>query len=145
IPITASLDYHYSMAGRDVVLNASHIETPSSKVQFSGTLAAQTSKLDATFDSPDLLPWDDFINRLRGKAAEPKAIAGSFHWQGHVTGPLVRPTFSGHVMGTNARYDKLFWDEIEGDMSYSPEEFSFTRANVRRGRSAAQLELTLVL
>ena len=145
IPVTASLDYHYSMAGRQVVLSASHIDTPSSNVQFSGTLAAQTSKLDATFDSQDLMPWDDFINRIRGKDAEPKIIAGRFHWQGHVTGPLVRPTFSGHVMGTNARYDKLYWDEIDGDMSYSPEEFNFTRANVRRDRSSAQLELSLTL
>src|SRR5690242_4534772 len=145
IPVTASLDYHYSMAGRDVALNASHIDTPSSNVQFSGTLAAQDSKLDAIFDSRDLVPWDDFINRLRGRDAEPKVIAGSFHWQGRVTGPLARPTFAGHVMGTNARYDKLYWDGIDGDMSYSPREFSFTRANVRRGRSAAQLELSLML
>ena len=145
IPIAASLDYHYSMAARGVVLNASHIDTPSSNVQFSGTLAAETSKLDATFDSQDLAPWDDFINRLRGQDAEPKVIAGRFHWQGHVTGPLARPTFSGHVTGANARYDKLYWDEIEGDMSYSPQEFSFTRANVRRDRSSAQLELSLIL
>jgi translocation and assembly module TamB len=145
IPVTASFDYHYSMAGRDVMLNASHIETPSSKVQFSGILAAQASKLDATFDSQDLVPWDDFINRIRGKDAEPKLIAGSFHWQGHVTGPLARPTFTGHVTGTNARYDRLSWDELEGDMSYSPQEFSFTRANVRRDRSSAQLELSLML
>ncbi|PYU17805.1 MAG: hypothetical protein DMG32_27265 [Acidobacteria bacterium] len=145
IPVMASFDYHYSMAGRDVVLSASHIDTPSSNVQFSGTLAAQTSKLDAIFDSQDLVPWDDFINRLRGKDAEPKVIAGSFHWQGHVTGPLARPSFSGHVTGTKARYDKLSWDEIEGDMSYSPQEFSFTRANVRRDRASAQLELSLML
>lgn len=145
IPVTASLDYHYSMIGRNVVLNPSHIDTPSSNVQFSGTLAADTSKLDATFDSQDLVPWDDFINRIRGKDAEPKVIAGSFHWQGHVTGPLARPTFTGHVMGANARYDKLAWDEIEGDMSYSPQEFSFTRAKVRRDRSSAQLELSLML
>ena len=145
IPVTASLDYHYSMAGRGVVLNASHIDTPSSNVQFSGTLGAEASKLDATFDSQDLVPWDDFINRLRGKDAEPKLIAGSFHWQGHVTGPLVRPSFNGHVTGAKARYDKLSWDEIEGDMFYSPQEFSFTRANVRRDRSSAQLELSLTL
>jgi translocation and assembly module TamB len=145
IPVMASLDYHYSMAGRGVVLNASHIDTPSSNVQFSGTLAAETSKLDATFDSQDLVPWDDFINRLRGKDAEPKIVAGRFHWQGHVTGPLARPTFSGHVMGANARYDKLSWNEIEGDMTYSPQEFSLARANVRRDRSSAQLELSLML
>ncbi len=114
-------------------------------MQFSGTLAARDSKLDATFDSQDLMPWDDFINRIRGKDAEPKVIAGRAHWQGHITGPLVGPTFTGHVMGTNARYDKLYWDEIDGDMSYSPQEFSFTRANVRRDRSSAQLELSLML
>jgi translocation and assembly module TamB len=145
IPVTASLDYHYSMAARGVVLNASHIDTPSSSVKFSGTLAAQASKLDATFDSQDLVPWDDFINRLRGKDAEPKVIAGRFHWQGHLTGPLAGPTFAGHVTGANARYDRLSWDEIEGDMSYSPEEFSFNRANVRRDRSSAQLDLSLTL
>ncbi len=145
IPIMASLDYHYNMAARGVVLNASHIDTPSSSVQFSGTLAAENSKLDATFNSQDLVPWDDFINRIRGKDADPKVIAGRFHWQGHVTGPLARPTFAGHVMGANARYDRLSWDEIEGDMSYSPEEFSFTRANVRRDRSSAQLDLSLKL
>ena len=37
------------------------------------------------------------------------------------------------------------WDEIEGDMTYSPEEFSLTRANVRREPSSAQLELSLML
>jgi translocation and assembly module TamB len=145
IPVTATLDYHYSMTGRQVALNPSHIETPSSTVQFSGTLAAQTSKLDATFDSQDLVPWDDFINRIRGQDAEPKVIAGRAHWQGRVIGPLVRPTFSGHVVGTNARYGNLSWDALEGDMSYSPEEFSFTRANVRRDRSSAQIEFSMML
>ena len=145
IPVTASLNYHYSMAARDVVLDASHIDTPTSSVQFGGTLAADASKLDVTFDSRDLTPWDDFINRLRGKDAEPKIISGRAHWQGSVAGPLAGPTFAGHVVGTNARYERLMWDEIEGDMIYSPREFSLTRANVRRLPSSAQLELSLAL
>ncbi len=145
IPVMARLNFHYSMGSRDVVLTDSQISTPSSNVQFSGTLAAQASNLEATFDSQDLARWDDFINRIRGKDAEPKVIAGRFHWQGHLTGPLVRPTFTGHVRGTEAHYDKLSWDEIEGDMAYSSEGFSFTRANVRRDRSSAQLELSLML
>ena len=40
------------------------------------------------------------INRLRGKNAEPKIIAGLFHWQGRLTGPLAGPTFTGHVTGS---------------------------------------------
>jgi len=145
IPVTASLNYHYSMAAREVVLEASHIDTPTSTVQFGGTLAAEASKLDVVFDTQDLAPWDDFINRLRGEDAEPKTIAGRAHWQGSIAGPLGGPTFAGHVVGTNARYDRLMWDQIEGDMIYSPEEFSLTRANVRRDPSSAQLELSLML
>src|SRR5579883_957172 len=145
IPVSASLNYHYNMLDRDVVLAASHIDTPTSNVEFAGTLAAQASKLDVMFDSQDLLPWDDFINRIRGADAEPKIIAGRAHWQGYVTGPLAGPTFSGHVVATNARYDKLLWDQIEGDMAYSPEKFSLARANVRRDRSSAQLDLSLTL
>jgi translocation and assembly module TamB len=145
IPVSASLNYHYNMLSRDVVLAASHIDTPTSNVEFAGTLAAQDSKLDVMFDSQDLRPWDDFINGIRGKDAEPQVIAGRAHWQGYVTGPLAGPAFSGHVVATNARYDKLLWDQIEGDMTYSPEEFTLSHANVRRDRSSAQLDLSLVL
>ena len=62
-----------------------------------------------------------------------------------MTGPLGGPTFAGHVKGTNSRYDRLYWDEIEGDMSYSPDGFSFTRATARRGPSSAQIEYSMAL
>ncbi len=62
-----------------------------------------------------------------------------------MTGPIVAPTFAGHVKGSNARYDKLYWDELEGDMTYSPDGFDFVRARATRGSSSAQLELSLTL
>lgn len=145
IPVTARLDYQYSMASGSVVLAASDISTPASHVQFTGTLGARDSAMNAIFDSQDLTNWDDFINRIRGRNADPRVIAGRFHWQGRMTGPLARPTFSGHVKGNEARYDRLYWDEVEGDMTYSPDNFRFVRANVRRGPSSAQLELSLTL
>ena len=70
-------------------------------------------------------------------------IAGQAHWQGRLTGPIVAPTFAGHVKGTNARYDRLYWDEMEGDMTYSPDGFDFVRARASRGSSSAQIELSL--
>ncbi len=145
IPVMARFNYHYSMLARSVSLESSEISTPTSRMQFNGVLGARATAINAVFDSQDLEPWDDFINRLRGRDADPKIIAGSAHWQGQITGPLSGPTFAGHVKGSNARYDHLYWDAVEGDMSYSPEGFRLVRASASRGGSSAQFELSLIL
>ena len=144
IPINAALNYHYSMAGNDVTIANSEINTPNSRIQVSGVLG-RNSGLAITFDTQDLLPWDDFINRLRGEDADPKIISGAAHWQGRLEGRIDGPTFTGHVRGMNSRYDRLIWDEIEGDMRYGPDGFSFTRATARRGASSAQIEFQQTL
>jgi len=127
----------------------SEIATPTSHVEMSGRLATRDSALDAKIDVQDLLPWSDFINRLRGAApwgdAEPQRIAGRGTWQGHVLGPLEGPTFVGHAKGFQVSYGRLYWDEVEGDATYSPDEFRLQRALARRGRSSAELELQLEL
>jgi len=145
IPATGRIDFHYAMDPAIVELKASEISTPSSRIVFNGTLGRRDSALEATFDSQDLAPWDDFINRLRGQNAEPKRIAGRANWQGRVLGPLEGPTFTGHVKGFQASYGRLYWDEIEGDMTYSPDQFRLVHGLARHGRSSAQLELALEL
>ena len=145
IPATAQIHYHYSTLANGVTLGPSEISTPSSRVQFRGSLGGNDSDLEATFDTQDLLLWDDFIDAIRGKDAEHKVIAGKANWQGRLTGPIVAPTFAGHVKGTNARYDRLYWDDLEGDMTYSPDGFDFVRARASRGSSSAQIELSLTL
>lgn len=145
IPATAQINYHYSAQASGVALEPSEVSTPSSRVQFRGSLGADDSDLAATFDTQDLLLWDDFIDAIRGKNAQHKMIAGKVNWQGHLTGPIVAPTFAGHVKGSNARYDRLYWDDLEGDMTYSPHGFDFVRAHASRGSSSAQIELSLTL
>jgi translocation and assembly module TamB len=145
IPVTARFNYHYSMLTDSVSVESSELSTPTARVQMSGVLGKRDSAIETVFDSQDILPWDDFINRLRGKNADPKIISGRVHWQGRLSGPLAGPTFSGHVVGTNARYDRLYWDEVEGDMSYSPDAFSLLRGRARRGGSTAQMEISLTL
>lgn len=145
IPASAQLHYHYSMLARGVALDPSEISTPSSRIQMRGTIGADDSNLQANFSTQDLLPWDDFIHAIRGKNAPNTMISGKFDWQGSLTGPIVTPTFAGHVKGTNARYDKLYWDQVEGDMNYSPDGFDFIRARATRGTSSAQMDLSLTL
>jgi translocation and assembly module TamB len=145
IPATAHIDYHYSMASRDVALQNGEISTPASLLQMNGVLGDRNSALQAVFDTQDLIQWDDFINRIRGPNTPPRVISGRFHWEGSLSGRLAGPTFAGHVQGTDAHYDRLAWDSIAGDMEYSPDVFSFARGSARRGNSSAQLEMSLTL
>ena len=98
-----------------------------------------------TVDTEDLTLWDDFINRLRGPSAERQVIGGHFHWDGRLTGPLGGPTFAGRFKGTDAQYGSLYWDDLEGELTYSPDELHIARGRARRGQSSAELELGLDL
>ena len=121
------------------------LTTPSSRLQFNGSLSSLSSDLKASFDTQDLTTWDDFINRLRGADAPPEVISGQAHWQGSMSGPLAAPAFAGHVKGNNARYGRLYWDEVEGDMTYSPDAFTMAHSEARLGRSSAQFDASLEL
>jgi translocation and assembly module TamB len=143
IPATARIEYDYSMDARQAVITQSEISTPSSRLVMDGPLSATDSGLEVDFQTQDLIAWDDFINAVRGENAEPQRVAGRAEWKGRVLGPLVGPTFSGHAHTFNARYGRLTWDEIEGDMDYSPDEFRLQHGRVRRGRSESTLDLQL--
>jgi translocation and assembly module TamB len=145
IPSSGRLAYHYSMDEDTVELAPSEIATPSSHIALNGALGKTDTALSVTFDTKDLSTWDDFINRLRGPEAKPEVIGGRFRWQGHITGLLASPTFAGRVEGTEARYDGLFWDALEGDISYSRDGLQVARGRARRGHSSAELELTVSL
>jgi translocation and assembly module TamB len=145
IPTAAHFDFHFDMDHKQFELSPGEISTPSSRIQFRGALSMIDTSMDLTVDTQDLTLWDDFINRLRGPDAEPQVIGGHFHWDGRLTGPLDGPTFEGRFKGTEAQYGSLYWDDLEGELTYSPDELHLARTRARRGRSSADLELTLGL
>jgi translocation and assembly module TamB len=145
IPASAHLDYDYEMDRRAVKLRASEITTPTSRATFAGMLGGPDSSLEIGLDDTDLTAWDDFINRLRGEDAAPVRVAGRATWRGRLSGPLLDPTFSGHVHLLGASYDSLLWDDAEGELTYSAAQFQLARARARKGASSAQIELWLEL
>lgn len=145
IPVTARLDYHYVMDLDQVELRRSEISTPTARLTFDGRLGAEDSALLADFRTSDLAPWNDFIHRLRGPEAEPVPIRGEAHWQGRVTGRLSRPTMAGRVTAQRIAYGALYWDQVAGDVSYSPDEVRLDRGVARRGASAADVAVALEL
>ncbi|HEV2299096.1 MAG TPA: translocation/assembly module TamB domain-containing protein [Candidatus Acidoferrales bacterium] len=144
-PVTAKIHYDYSMDRRDVTFTPSTISTPQSQVHFSGTLGAEDNALPVTFHTNRVRDWDDFITRLRGHGAKHGQITGIADWKGEMTGPLNGPTFTGAFHLRDAGYGRLHWDDISGQMSYSPDEFQLKHALVQRGHSDASVELRLGL
>ncbi len=146
IPVSAKIDYDYAADHHSVTIAPGGlITTPTAQVAFGGRLDSEVSALNVKFHSGDLREWDDFINVIMGREKNPVLISGQGDWSGTVTGPLGGPTFTGHARGENARYDRLYWDSIAGDMDYSPDVFRFTNATVRRGATSAKINLALEL
>ena len=143
IPATAHFKYDYGNDEHLVTITQSQIATPKAQIDVDGTLGEADSALEATFRGDDLLDWHDFIDAIRGPDAEPHRIGGRVAWSGRVLGPIVGPTFAGHLDATGASYDKLAWDELNGDFEYSPDGFHLTHTVARRGQSSATLELSL--
>ena len=145
IPTAAHFEFHFDMDRGQFQLSPGEITTPTSRIQFRGALSMVDTSIDMSVDTDDLKLWDDFINRLRGPDAERQVIGGHFHWDGRLTGPLGGPTFAGRFKGTDANYGSLYWDDLEGDLTYSPDVLQLTRTRTRRGHSSADLELELDL
>jgi translocation and assembly module TamB len=146
IPVTAKVDYQYSNDLHRVLLApGSEMSTPRAHWTFDGPLGKAGSALEVNFHSGDLRDWDPFINVLLNRQDHPVGVAGMADWQGRILGRIEGPTFAGHVQAQNARYGKLYWDAIAGDMDYSPDDFHLRNAIVRRGRTSAQISLALEL
>ncbi len=145
LPVTARLEYHYLMDASAVEMRQSEISTPESIITFDGRLGRRDTALLVEFHTENLEPWNDFIYALRDPNAKRVALRGTAHWRGRVTGRLDHPTFLGHIRATRAAYGGILWDEIEGEISYSPDGFRITQARARRGDAAADLVLWLEL
>jgi translocation and assembly module TamB len=145
IPVTARIDYDYSMPRNAVTLSNGAIATPKMQLNMDGFLGAADSALEVKFRSDDLAQWDDFINAIRGPGASRQTITGKVNWSGRILGPLIGPTFIGQMHAIDAHYGKLYWDDIAGNMEYSPDDFHLTNTTVRRGGTSADVDLALQL
>lgn len=145
IPAAARIGCDYSWDKRAVIVSKSEIVLPKGRLDFSGQLASGDSALELNLRADDLSYWDDFINTLQGVNDKEHLVGGSAEWKGRILGPLGGPTFVGHLKAKSASFGSLFWDSIEGELEYSPDDFRLARATVTRGITTATLDLGLQL
>jgi translocation and assembly module TamB len=145
VPVAARIVFDYSEDSQIFAIRNSEITTPDTQIDFDGSLAAADGALEISLKANDLTKWDDLINTIRGKDAVPTVTAGALAFRGRILGPLGGPTFSGHAHVTGARYDRYSWDEIDGMLDYSPDDFRLSNASVTRGAATVTLDVALNL
>ena len=148
-PVTAAWKFSYRYDPNVLKIDSGEFGTPSSRGSLDGVLAPRNSAINLKFETAALETYKDFIDALAGAkpgtpdAAEP--ISGNVRWDGKILGPSGGPTFQGHVRGERARYDGVYVDLLDGDLTYSPTELSLARGHARRGEMGTDVEGTLAL
>ncbi|MGC0775345.1 MAG: translocation/assembly module TamB domain-containing protein [Candidatus Acidiferrum sp.] len=149
LPITANWQISYRHDSRVFAISSGEFETPSSRGTITGVLAPRNSTLDVHFETGALESYKKFIDAIRGAKRDSadaiQEISGSAQWDGKITGPDGRPTFTGHVRGERVRYNGLALDSLEGDLTYSSTEMTLARGHVRFGAMDTQIEGQLEL
>jgi translocation and assembly module TamB len=124
-------------------------QTPTTNGSVSGLLAPRDSGMDLKFETTSLERYKDFINALRDvspRSADAKQpLSGKVSWDGKITGPSGKPTFSGHVRGENVQYSSIILDSLDGDLVYSPRQLLLSRGHARHGPTSSSLEINLEL
>ncbi len=149
IPVDGDWEIRYRYDPETLMVNSGEFETPASRGTISGLLAPRNTGIDVRFETGALESYRDFINAIRDTPPNSpdaiKVITGSARWEGKISGPSGGPTFAGHVRGEGVRYDGLALDSVEGELSYSPEELTFSRAHLWSGPMDAVMDLALEL
>jgi translocation and assembly module TamB len=149
IPVDGEWQIRYRYDPQTLTIDYGEFETPSSRATLTGLYSPTNTALDVKFETGALESYRDFINAIQGaKPNSPdaiKVIAGSATWDGKIAGSSASTTFTGHLRGERARYESATFDQIEGDVVYSPDKLTFARGHVRRGAIDTQIDGTLAL
>ena len=148
-PVTAAWKFSYRYDPNVLAIEFGEFGTPSSRGSIDGVLAPRNSTINLKFETGALETYKDFIDALRGakpgSAGAAGPISGSVRWDGKILGPSGGPTFQGHLRGEPVRYDRVFLDFLDGDLTYSPKEISLAHGHARRGEMGTDIEGTLSL
>jgi translocation and assembly module TamB len=148
-PITADWEFKWLAAPNILTIEYAEFATPSTRAVITGILENRHSDLNLNLDIDSLDADRDFINKIQGakpgSADAVRTLTGSAHWNGKVTGPLLGPTFTGHLRGEHVQYDRIALDTLEGELTYSPVGLTFTNGVARRGQMQVSLTTALAL
>lgn len=138
-PIEGRLRANYRGATGDISFGESLLITPSSRVEFTGTLN-QTLRVKANLTS---------LADLRALGVEeplPVSLdSGTVEFAGTVSGTAREPLAAGQLRATNVVYEKSKLDSISAALIASPSKLTLTRVTAAQGAATVSGTATITL
>jgi translocation and assembly module TamB len=133
VPVEGEIDGLYDQAAGTVGLGSSHIATPASRLDVSGTLG-QTLRVQLRTSNPDdLLPAIAMVEAHPPSTLYLKLNGGSASADGSVTGPLDNPTFAGRALITNGAVEGHGFDRLAAQVEADKRGIRAERLSLVRG------------
>ena len=132
-PLDGEIDASYDQADGKLRLASSHVATPATRVDVSGTLGETMQVRAESTNLDDVLPALELADENAPKTLPVKLTNGTAAFRGTISGPMDDPRFSGRASLTNASVDGHAFDRFEGEIQASRSGIQVQRATLARG------------
>lgn len=164
LPVQGFLHGSYDERTKVLSIASSSITSPASHLGAAGDLGSKTSDLRISATTSNLGEVLPFINAIRGPGPMPFILGGNASFRGSVKGHLRSPAIAGHLEASNfstaipSRWesylesktqgesvpsrtgsDRVHWDSLTADFSYSADKLTIAQSQLRRGNSVIAL------
>lgn len=137
-PVNGTVAAVYNASDGVIKFEPTVVALPSSRAEIAGVLGRQMQLRLETHDLNDFLP-------VLGGVAPVRFQNGSARFDGTVTGPLDAPVIEGRLSATRFVYARDSFDELQAELTASPDRVRLGNASLARGTSRAQFQLALGL
>lgn len=154
LPIGAHANGVYHAATKSLDLPQFSMTSPTSHVQASGTLSAN-SALHLAVRTSSLADWLPILEAVRGPARIPAALNGSATFNGGMSGSISAPELSGNVQVEDFDIDvpatadthpvQVHWDSLSSFIQLSFDSIVLHNATLVRGDTSAEFDASAAL
>ena len=153
-PLHGDVEGVYHAASDELELSTLRLNTPSSEITASGSLAA-TSALRFSLISHNVKEWTPLLDAAWGTPRLPFSVHGWANVTGNASGRLSQITFSGNVEvydfetelpeSLRGRTRTIHWDALSTSLQYSNGNFAARNGSLIHGHTVAHFDLSLGL
>jgi len=154
LPVSAHSAGVYNLADDSLNLSQFLVNTPTSRVQASGTLS-KNSALRLSLTTSSLADWLPLIAAVRGPALFPVTLNGSVTLLGNMSGSVSAPQIAGTINVNDFQVNlpatsrtqpiQTRWDSLSASVQVSFDSFALHNATLRRDDTVAEFDVSTSL
>jgi translocation and assembly module TamB len=145
IPLEGTVNFRYQQEENQLSFESSYLNTPRTRVSFTGDVAKNMRVIVDTTDLNDFLPAAALVSDNPPQSLPVQLDGGSAHLDGQVSAPLHSPRLSGHVQLTKVVYEKQTIDSVAADVDVDAAQLAARNLSLQQAGSVVTGDLRMSL